>query len=101
MRRSGPLGQNVASVLYLAGGLAFRFAWLEAGKASARDDEAVALMARGRVTSDEGLRRGAERRTVSDARPPRARGSALAAARAWSGTVGRTSLLVERLLRRP
>jgi formate-dependent nitrite reductase membrane component NrfD len=101
VRRSGPLGQNVASVLYLAGGLAFRLAWLEAGKASARDDQAVALMARGKVTSDERLRRGTERRTVSEDRPPRPRGAALAAAHAWSGAVGRTSLLVERLLRRP
>lgn len=100
-RRTRPLGQHMASVLYLAGGLAFRMAWLEAGRASARDDDAVALMARGRVTADERLRTRTERRTVSDGRPPRARGTALAAARAWSGTVGRTSILVERLLRRP
>ncbi len=99
-RRVGPLGQHVASILYLAAGLAFRFAWIEAGKASAHDDEAVALMARGRVTTDERVPQGAERRTVSDARPPRARGAALAAAHAWSGAIGRTSLLVERLLRR-
>jgi formate-dependent nitrite reductase membrane component NrfD len=99
-RRVGPVGQNVASALYLAGGLAFRYAWLEAGRASARDDEAAALMARGRVTADERLRKRTERRIVSDGRPPRARGAALAAARAWSGTVGRTSILVERLLRR-
>jgi hypothetical protein len=57
-------------------------------------------MARGRVTADERLRKRTERRIVSDGRPPRARGAALAAARAWSGTVGRTSILVERLLRR-
>jgi formate-dependent nitrite reductase membrane component NrfD len=100
VRRAGPGAQNLASLLYLAGGLAFRLAWLDAGKASARDGEAVALMARGRVTADERLRRGTERRTVSDDRPPRARGAALAAAHAWSGAVGRTSLLVERLLRR-
>jgi formate-dependent nitrite reductase membrane component NrfD len=99
-RRVGPVGQNVASALYLAGGLAFRYAWLEAGRASARDDEAVALVARGRVTADERRRKRTERRIVSDGRPPRTRGIALAAARAWSGTVGRTSILVERLLRR-
>lgn len=97
-RRLGPLGQNVASVLYLAGGLAFRYAWLEAGKASARDDEAVALMARGRVTADERLRQRTEQRTLSDDRPPAA-GTALAAPRAWSRAVGRASLLVESLLR--
>jgi formate-dependent nitrite reductase membrane component NrfD len=99
-RRTRPLGQHMASVLYLAGGLAFRMAWLESGKASARDDEAVALMARGRVTADERLRRRTERRTLSEDRPPRAHGAAAAALRAWSGTVGRTSILVERLLRR-
>jgi formate-dependent nitrite reductase membrane component NrfD len=98
-RRVGPLGQNVASALYLAGGLAFRFAWLEAGKASARDDEAVALMARGRVTADERLHEGTEHRLLSDDRPPAAGAAAFAAARAWSRTVGRASLLIERLLR--
>jgi hypothetical protein len=34
--------------MYLAGGLAFRYAWVYAGKASAGDDAAVAAMARGR-----------------------------------------------------
>jgi hypothetical protein len=99
-RRAGARSQHVASVAYLAAGLAFRAAWIDAGKASARDDEAVALMARGRATADERLRRGTERRTVSDEGAPRARARNLAATRAWSGTVGRTSLLVERLLRR-
>lgn len=42
----GRAAQNAASILYLAGGLAFRLAWVQAGEASARDDEAVALMAR-------------------------------------------------------
>ena len=60
--------EHVASLLYLAGGLAFRFAWVEAGKASARDDEAVALMARG-GTADEHLR------TARSAAPPTARRS--------------------------
>jgi formate-dependent nitrite reductase membrane component NrfD len=91
--------EHVASVLYLAGGLAFRFAWIEAGKASARDDEAVALMARASATADERLRRGTERRVVSDDRPPRAGGAVVAALRAWSRTVGRMSLVVERRLR--
>jgi hypothetical protein len=44
--RGGAATHHVASVLYLAGGLAFRFAWVGAGRNSARDDEAVALMAR-------------------------------------------------------
>jgi formate-dependent nitrite reductase membrane component NrfD len=44
--RGGPWTHHVASVLYLAGGLAFRFAWVGAGRASATDDEVVARMAR-------------------------------------------------------
>jgi formate-dependent nitrite reductase membrane component NrfD len=92
-RRITPRGQDLASVLHLAGGLAIRFAWTEAGRASARDDEAVALMARGSVTADE-------RRAVSELRRPRAKGRGSAALRAWSGTIGRASLVAERLLRR-
>ena len=97
-RRTRVLGEPAASFLYLAAGLAFRFAWIEAGQASARDDEAVALMARGRVTADERLRTGSERRTLSKFRRPRAR--AAVALRLWSDTIGRASLLTERLLRR-
>jgi hypothetical protein len=99
-RRTTVLGQHLASFLYLGAGLAFRFAWTEAGTASARDDEAVALMARGQVTADERLRVRIERRTVSGHRPPRARRRASAALGAWSRTIGRASLLTERLLRR-
>jgi formate-dependent nitrite reductase membrane component NrfD len=92
--------QNAASVLYLAGGLAFRLAWIRAGRASVSDDEAVALMARGAVTRDERLRRGTEQRALSDERPPVTGRGAVRALRLWSGTVGRASLLVERLIRR-
>lgn len=44
--RGGPWVHHLASVLYLAGGLAFRFAWVAAGRNSAHDDEAVARMHR-------------------------------------------------------
>jgi hypothetical protein len=44
--RGGQWTHHVASVLYLLGGLSFRFAWIEAGRQSAGDDEAVARMAR-------------------------------------------------------
>ena len=44
--RGGPWTHHVASVLYLLGGLSFRFAWVAAGRASANDDEAVARAAR-------------------------------------------------------
>ena len=46
--RGGPWTHHVGSALYLVGGLSFRFAWIEAGRNSARDDEAVARMARTR-----------------------------------------------------
>jgi hypothetical protein len=37
---------HLASVLYLLAGLAFRFAWVGAGRTSAQDHEAVAAAAR-------------------------------------------------------
>jgi hypothetical protein len=46
-KRAGPWTHDAASVLYLAGGLAFRYAWVDAGRESATDDAAVAGMARG------------------------------------------------------
>jgi hypothetical protein len=45
-RSRGPWAHHAASVLYLAAGLAFRMAWVGAGRTSAGDDEAVARMAR-------------------------------------------------------
>ena len=47
-RRLGPRAHDAASLLFLAAGLSFRYAWVTAGSASASDDEAVALMARDR-----------------------------------------------------
>jgi hypothetical protein len=44
--RLGARVHHVASVLYLAGGLGFRYAWVAAGHNSATDDDAVARMAR-------------------------------------------------------
>jgi formate-dependent nitrite reductase membrane component NrfD len=46
-RRTGPREHDVASVVYLAAGLAFRYAWVYAGRASGADDAALAAMARG------------------------------------------------------
>jgi formate-dependent nitrite reductase membrane component NrfD len=45
-KRGGPWTHHAASALYLAGGLAFRYAWVDAGRHSASDDAAVARMAR-------------------------------------------------------
>ncbi len=50
-RRGGPVVEHAASALFLAAGLAYRFAWVGAGRPSAQDDEAVALMARRRGRS--------------------------------------------------
>jgi formate-dependent nitrite reductase membrane component NrfD len=87
-RRRGTPAEHAASILYLAGGLAFRFAWVEAGRASARDDEAVVLMARD----------GTERRALSGDRAPL--GAPVGPLRGWSRAVGRVSLRAERLLNR-
>ena len=42
----GERARQAAGALFLAGGLAFRFAWVEAGKRAAGDDETVARAAR-------------------------------------------------------
>jgi formate-dependent nitrite reductase membrane component NrfD len=41
-----PWAEHASSAIFMAAALLFRFAWLEAGKASAHDDEAVAIMHR-------------------------------------------------------
>lgn len=55
-KRGGPWTHHVASTLYLLGGLSFRFAWVEAGRNSAHDADAVARAARTRP-SDLGRER--------------------------------------------
>jgi hypothetical protein len=52
-KRGGPRVHHVASVLYILAGLAFRFAWVGAGRASAADHEAVAAMARNPDIGDD------------------------------------------------
>jgi hypothetical protein len=98
LRGGGPRVSDAASACYLAAGLCFRYAWVEAGKQSAVDDEAVARMARGQVTVDDrGREPGRGGRKVSVWRRP-ARGVPL---RPWSEVVRRASLLAERVVRRP
>jgi hypothetical protein len=96
-RRQPPWVHNAASALFLAGALAFRYAWVEAGKASAGDHEAVAAMARGRndLVNPTEVPRGPHLPS-SWRRDPS--GSARIR-RAWTETVRRTSLAVEGLLR--
>jgi hypothetical protein len=45
-RRAGPVGDHAPSVLFALAALAYRFGWVEAGKASSQDEEAVVEMAR-------------------------------------------------------
>jgi hypothetical protein len=94
----GPRAHHLASLLYLGGGLAFRYAWVGAGRTSARDDEAVARMARGAVTvDDDRLGRRREPRLRSTLRRPLTRAGAVGA---YTEAVRRASLLVERALGR-
>jgi hypothetical protein len=96
-RRIDRRAHNVASLLYMAGGLAFRYAWVSAGKASAAHQEGVAAMGRGRLTlEDEIERKRGPRRVASTRRPLPAAG----AQRAWGEVVRRASLIVEQLVRR-
>lgn len=102
--RAGPWAHHVASGLYLGGGLAFRYAWMAAGKASAGDDAAVARMARGRLTAGEAAGDGGP---PAGARVPGAVRAPLRRApvgrplrRAWSESLRRASLAIERRVRR-
>jgi hypothetical protein len=52
-RDPGSRWHHGSSLCYLAAGLCFRYGWVTAGRQSARDDEAVARMARGRATAAE------------------------------------------------
>ncbi len=92
-RRAGPRAHDLASIAYLIAGLAFRYAWVDAGKASARDDAAVAAMSRGETTGPP-----AERRAPSVWREPFPLPDL---GRPYSAAIRSLSLALERLLRRP
>jgi hypothetical protein len=96
-RRVGPWAHDVASVLYMLGGMAFRFAWVEAGKASAAHDEAAAAMGRGRLTLEDEVERQRGPRWAASSRHPL---HASGLWRVWGEGVRRTSLVVEQLVRR-
>jgi hypothetical protein len=96
--RFGPWEHHVASLLYLSAGLAFRFAWVEAGKASARDDEAVARTARGKATVDDRLRDGRRTARATSSARPTSKPTRLPTA--YANAVRRLSLAVEGMVRR-
>ncbi|MCW3001397.1 MAG: hypothetical protein JWQ20_695 [Conexibacter sp.] len=96
----GPLGHRVhhiGSVSYLVAAMAFRYAWVSAGRASARDDEAVALTARAAFGDGEPRPDGDGDRLRSSLRTPSSVAGTLGGA--YADVVRRASLLAERLLR--
>ena len=97
-RRTGPREHELASFMYLAAGLAFRVAWVYAGKASATDDTAVAAMGRDRHAPHDDHLRTWRRRALSVRRSPMRLPET--ARRAYGEAVRRTSLAIERRLRR-
>jgi formate-dependent nitrite reductase membrane component NrfD len=97
-RRTGPREHELASFMYLAAGLLFRFAWVSAGEASAEDDKLVAAMARDRQGPHDGPARPWQKRALSVRRSPLPMPSGLH--RAYGEAIRRTSLVIERLVRR-
>jgi formate-dependent nitrite reductase membrane component NrfD len=97
-RRTGPREHELASVMYLAAGLLFRFAWVYAGRASAMDDAIVAATARARRVQDDGRQAAWQARALSSRRSPLPLPDI--ARRAYGEAVRRTSLAIERRLRR-
>jgi formate-dependent nitrite reductase membrane component NrfD len=96
-RRTGPREHELASLMYLVAGLLFRFAWVYAGKASARDDAVVAAMARDRGGPHDDRRQAWRERARSVRRNPLPIPGA--ARRAYGEVVRRTSLALERRVR--
>ena len=84
--------------MYLAAGLAFRFAWVYAGRASATDDAVVAAMGRDQRPPRADHQRAWRERALSARRSPLP--LPLTARRAYGEAVRRTSLAIERRLRR-
>jgi formate-dependent nitrite reductase membrane component NrfD len=96
-RRTGSREHDLASVMYLAAGLGFRFAWVTAGRASATDDAAVAAVARGRRALDDVVERPVDPRAPSVRRRPLPLPDAVR--RAYGEAVRRVSLTIEGRLR--
>ncbi len=82
--------EDAASVLYLGGGLAYRYAWVYAGRDSAADPTAAAAMGRG----GNDLAQAGDSRAASATRRP----ATVPGGRLWGEVVRRVSLAVERRL---
>ena len=98
VRNAGPRADDVSSVMYLAAGLAFRYAWVYGGRASAADDRAVTAMGRGRWALHDDGEEPRQPRALSASRSPLPLPDA--ARRTYAESVRRTSLAIERLVRR-
>jgi formate-dependent nitrite reductase membrane component NrfD len=96
-RRTGPREHELASFMYLAAGLAFRFAWVNAGSASATDDAVVAATASDRSAPHDGPQPAWQKRALSVRRSPLPLPDI--ARRAYGEAVRRTSLAIERRIR--
>ncbi len=97
-RRTGPREHELASLLYLAAGLLFRFAWIYAGRTSATDDAAVAAMGRDRRAPHDDQPQVWQERALSVRRSPVPLPDTVR--RAYGEAVRLTSLAIERRLRR-
>jgi formate-dependent nitrite reductase membrane component NrfD len=96
-RRTGPREHELASFMYLAAGLAFRFAWVTAGRASATDDAVVAATASDRRAPDDDHQQAWQKRALSVRRSPLPLPDT--ARRAYGEAVRRASLAIERRIR--
>jgi hypothetical protein len=94
------VAHHAGSVLYLGAGLCFRWAWIEAGRSSARDDESVARTHRVNVEERGGVAEALSRRMRSTHRPPRDGGPLRRTAGLYAEAMRRGSLAVEGTLRR-
>jgi formate-dependent nitrite reductase membrane component NrfD len=97
-RRTGPREHELASFMYLAAGLLFRFTWVYAGRASARDDDVVAAMARDQSRPQDDQSQVSERRAMSVRRSPLPLPGVVR--RAYGEAIRLTSLAIERRVRR-
>ena len=95
-RTARDLVDAAASATYLAAGLAVRMAWVEAGKASAKDDESAAALGRHMPDARDDAQESPQRQLAPRSPLPlRSRN----ARRVWSETVRRLSLAIERRVR--
>ena len=95
-RTAHDLVDAAASATYLAAGLAVRMAWVEAGQASAKDDESAAAFGRRMPVARDVAQESPQQQLASTSRLRLRSGNA---GRAWSETARRLSLAIEHRIR--